>query len=67
MVQAANRTILLFAMTDRAGMLREQAQLLRDLAEAPGQHPEVRERIHKLAHECEELANVLERSLTNDR
>jgi hypothetical protein len=53
-------------MTDRAGMLKEQAQLLRDLAEAPDQHPEVRERIHKLAQECEELAQVLERSLKND-
>src|SRR5258708_40243499 len=56
----------IFAMTDRAGMLKEQAQLLRDLAEAPDQHPEVRERIHKLAQECEELAQVLERSVKND-
>jgi hypothetical protein len=47
-------------------MLKEQAQLLRDLAEAPDQHPEVREWIHKLAQECEELAHVLERSVKND-
>jgi hypothetical protein len=48
-------------------MLKEQAQLLRDLAEAPDQHPEVRERMRKLAQECEELAQVLERSLGQDR
>jgi hypothetical protein len=48
-------------------MLKEQARLLRDLAEAPDGHPEVRERMRKLAHECEELAQVLERSLGQDR
>ena len=44
-------------------MLKEQARRLRDLAEAPGQLPDVRERMRKLARECDELATVLERSL----
>ena len=48
-------------------MLRDQAKLLRDLAGAPGQFPEVRERIHKLARDCEELVHVLERSLQTER
>ena len=48
---------------DRTRMLMEQAKRLRDLAEAPGQLSDVRERMHKLARDCEELVNALERSL----
>ena len=47
----------------RVRMLKEQAKLLRDIADAPGVNLEVRESMHKLARDCEELANVLERSL----
>ena len=50
-------------MTERTRMLKDQAKLLRDLAEVPGQLPDVRERMRKLARACDELANVLERSL----
>jgi hypothetical protein len=44
-------------------MLRDQAKLLRDLAQSAQQDPELHERLHKLARDCEELAHVLERSL----
>jgi hypothetical protein len=44
-------------------MLRDQAKLLRDIAKSAQQDPELHERLHKLARDCEELAHVLERSL----
>jgi hypothetical protein len=47
---------------DRSTMLREQARLLRDLAAAGDESPEIRERLRALAEECEELAKQLERS-----
>ena len=50
-------------MIERTRMLKDQAKLLRDLAEAPGQLPEIRERMQKLARGCDELATVLERSI----
>ena len=50
-------------MIERMRMLKDQAKLLRELAEAPGQAPEVRERMRTLARECEALANVLEHSI----
>ena len=50
-------------MIERMRMLKDQAKLLLELAEAPGQAPEVRERMRTLARECEALANVLERSI----
>jgi len=43
-------------------MLREQAALLRDLARAPDQHPEILADLHRLARDCEQLAEMLERS-----
>ena len=48
---------------DRARMLRDQAKLLRDLAQSAQQDPELHEQLHKLARDCEELAHVLVRSL----
>ncbi len=47
---------------ERTRMLREQAKVLRDLARAPDQHPEILERLHHLARECEEMADAMERS-----
>ncbi len=46
---------------ERERMLKEQAQLLRDIAHAT-EHPEVRKRLHRLARECEELLTVLARA-----
>jgi hypothetical protein len=54
---------LSYGSMDRTRMLREQAKRLRDLAEAPGQLSDVRERMHKPARDCEELVNALQRSL----
>jgi len=48
---------------ERARMLRDQARLLRDIARSAQQDPELLERLHRLARDCEELARVLERSL----
>jgi hypothetical protein len=50
-------------MLDRTRMLKDQAKLLRELAQAPGQPAEVCERMRTLARECEKLGNVLERSI----
>ena len=46
----------------RARMLREQARLLRDLAQRDDLAPEIRERLRKIAEQCDELANDMERS-----
>ena len=46
----------------RARMLREQARLLRELAAAGDESPEIRERLRKLAEQCDELATEIERS-----
>ena len=46
----------------RARMLREQARLLRDLALSGDVVPEIRERLRKLAVQCEKLADDMERS-----
>jgi hypothetical protein len=47
---------------ERVRMLREQAQLLRDMARAPDQHPEILERLRHLARQCEDMADALERA-----
>jgi hypothetical protein len=47
-------------------MLREQARLLRDLARALDQHPDILERLHHLAQQCEDMADALERSRRRD-
>jgi len=47
---------------ERERMLREQARLLRDLARAPGQHPEILNRLHQVAQQCEAIADALEKS-----
>lgn len=46
----------------RAIMLREQARLLRDIANAGDESPLIRERLQRLADQCEELAREMERS-----
>jgi hypothetical protein len=43
-------------------MLREQARLLRDLADRSNEPPGIRQRLRALAEQCEELAKELERS-----
>ena len=44
-------------------MLRDQAKLLRDIARSAQQDPELHDLLHKLARECEDLAQAQERSL----
>jgi len=44
-------------------MLRDQARLLRDIAKSAQQDPELHDLLHKLARDCEELAQALARSL----
>ena len=46
----------------RTTLLREQARQLRDLANAGDEPPEIRERLRKIAEDCEALAAQLEPS-----
>jgi len=47
-------------------MLREQARLLRDLAEKGDQSSQIPERLRQLADLCEELADEMDRSPDQD-
>ena len=45
----------------------DQAELLRDVARSAPPDSEIHKRLHKLARDCEDLSNVLVRSLEQDR
>ena len=60
--QPSRRCAYCYGM-DRARMLRDQAKLLRDIAKSAQQDPELHDLLHKLARECEDLADGRARSL----